>query len=92
MNWHSVENEANFKPALVLKTKRLKIWTVSKRSAYKIPLLILHIFEVVDILQDITLILGRKLDYNVNWMKTNGGLTRKIVSVLENTFYLWGIV
>jgi peptidyl-dipeptidase Dcp len=22
MNWHSVENEANFKPALVLKTKR----------------------------------------------------------------------
>jgi hypothetical protein len=25
-------------------------------------------------------------------MKANGGLTRKIVSVLENTFYLWGIV
>jgi peptidyl-dipeptidase Dcp len=24
MNWHSVENEANYKPALVLKTKRLK--------------------------------------------------------------------
>jgi peptidyl-dipeptidase Dcp len=59
MNWHSVENEANFKPALVLKTKRLKIWTLSKRSAYKIPHLFC-IFGVVDILQDITLILGRK--------------------------------
>jgi Zn-dependent oligopeptidase len=33
---------------------------------------------VVDILQDITLILGQTLDYNVyDWMKANGGLTRK---------------
>jgi Zn-dependent oligopeptidase len=36
---------------------------------------------------------SKTLDYNVyDWMKANGGLTRKIVSVLENTFYLWGIV
>jgi Zn-dependent oligopeptidase len=35
---------------------------------------------------------SKTLDYNVyDWMKANGGLTRKIVSVLENTFYL-GIV
>jgi hypothetical protein len=60
MNWHSVENEANFKPALVLKTKRLKNMDFSKRSAQDTTLLILHIFGVVDILQDITLILGRK--------------------------------
>jgi peptidyl-dipeptidase Dcp len=60
MNWHSVENEANFKPALVLKTKRLKIWTLSKRSAYKIPHSYFAHIWVVDILQDITLILGRK--------------------------------
>jgi hypothetical protein len=32
----------------------------SKRSAQDTTLLILHIFGVVDILQDITLILGRK--------------------------------
>jgi hypothetical protein len=57
MNWHSVEMKLILNP--VLKTKRLKIWTVSKRSAYKIPHLILHIFGVVDILQDITLILGK---------------------------------
>jgi peptidyl-dipeptidase Dcp len=36
---------------------------------------------------------SKTLDYNVyDWMKANGGLTRKIVSVLENTYYLWGIV
>jgi peptidyl-dipeptidase Dcp len=58
MNWHSVENEANFKPALVLKTKRLKIWTLSKQVPTRYHPYFAHIW--VDILQDITLILGRK--------------------------------
>jgi peptidyl-dipeptidase Dcp len=94
MNWHSVENEANFKPALVLKTKRLKIWTVSKRSAYKIPhSYFAHIWSGGYSAGYYAYTWSKTLDYNVyDWMKANGGLTRKIVSVLENTFYLWGIV
>jgi peptidyl-dipeptidase Dcp len=91
MNWHSVENEANFKPALVLKTKR-KNMTLSKRSAYKIPSLFCTYLGGYSA-GYYAYTWSKTLDYNVyDWMKANGGLTRKIVSVLENTFYLWGIV
>jgi peptidyl-dipeptidase Dcp len=77
MNWHTVSNEADFKPTLVLKTSTRKIRIISKRSAYKIPysLFCAHLSGGYSLL---CVYLVKTLDYNVyDWMKANGGLTRE---------------
>jgi peptidyl-dipeptidase Dcp len=89
MNWHSVENEANFKPALVLKTKQ-KIWTLSKRSAYKIPHSLFCIWSGGYSAGYYAYTWSKTLDYNVRLDESKRWFDKKkIVSVLENTFYLW---
>jgi peptidyl-dipeptidase Dcp len=77
MNWHTVSNEADFKPTLVLKTSTRKIRIISKRSAYKIPysLFCAHLVKAAILLVIMRI---KTLDYNVyDWMKANGGLTRE---------------
>jgi peptidyl-dipeptidase Dcp len=79
MNWHSVENEANFKPALVLKDEALKKYGLLVNEVptrYHTPYFA-HIWSGYSA-GYYAYTWSKTLDYNVyDWMKANGGLTRK---------------
>jgi peptidyl-dipeptidase Dcp len=80
MNWHSVENEANFKPALVFEDEALKKYglLVSEvPTRYHTPYFA-HIWSGGYSAGYYAYTWSKTLDYNVyDWMKANGGLTRK---------------
>jgi peptidyl-dipeptidase Dcp len=80
MNWHSVENEANFKPALVFEDEALKKYGLLVNEVptrYHTPYFA-HIWSGGYSAGYYAYTWSKTLDYNVyDWMKANGGLTRK---------------
>jgi peptidyl-dipeptidase Dcp len=75
MNWHTVSNEADFKPTLVLKTSTRKIRIISKRSLQDTILLILRTFGQ-RLFCWLLCVYQKTLDYNV-WLDETNGLTRE---------------
>ncbi|PKH67323.1 dipeptidyl carboxypeptidase II [Flavobacterium sp. ALD4] len=80
MNWHSVENEANFKPTLVFEDEALKKYGLLVNEVptrYHTPYFA-HIWSGGYSAGYYAYTWSKTLDYNVyDWMKANGGLTRK---------------
>jgi peptidyl-dipeptidase Dcp len=80
MNWHSVENEADFKPTLVFENEALQKYglLVSEvPTRYHTPYFA-HIWSGGYSAGYYAYTWSKTLDYNAfDWMKANGGLTRE---------------
>jgi peptidyl-dipeptidase Dcp len=80
MNWHSVQNEADFKPALVFENEALQKYGLLVHevpSRYHTPYFA-HIWSGGYSAGYYAYTWSKTLDYNVyDWMKANGGLTRE---------------
>jgi peptidyl-dipeptidase Dcp len=80
MNWHSVENEADFKPTLVFENEALQKYGLLVNEVptrYHTPYFA-HIWSGGYSAGYYAYTWSKTLDYNVyDWMKANGGLTRK---------------
>jgi peptidyl-dipeptidase Dcp len=75
MNWHTVSNEADFKPTLVLKTSTRKYGLLVNEVPTRYHTLILRTFVRAAILLVIMRI-SKHLIIMFDWMKANGGLTK----------------
>jgi peptidyl-dipeptidase Dcp len=80
MNWHSVENEVDFKPTLVFEDEALQKYGLLVNEVptrYHTPYFA-HIWSGGYSAGYYAYTWSKTLDYNVyDWMKANGGLTRK---------------
>jgi peptidyl-dipeptidase Dcp len=80
MNWHSVENEADFKPALVFENEALEKYGLQLNEVptrYHTPYFA-HIWSGGYSAGYYAYTWSKTLDYNAfDWMKANGGLTRE---------------
>lgn len=80
MNWHSVEKEGDFKPALVFENEALQKYGLLVNEVptrYHTPYFA-HIWSGGYSAGYYAYTWSKTLDYNVyDWMKANGGLTRK---------------
>lgn len=80
MNWHSVANEADFKPALVFEKQALEKYGLLVNEVptrYHTPYFA-HIWSGGYSAGYYAYTWSKTLDYNVyDWMKANGGLTRE---------------
>jgi peptidyl-dipeptidase Dcp len=80
MNWHSVENETDFKPTLVFENEALQKYGLLVNEVptrYHTPYFA-HIWSGGYSAGYYAYTWSKTLDYNVyDWMKANGGLTRK---------------
>lgn len=80
MNWHSVESEADFKPTLVFENEALQKYGLLVNEVptrYHTPYFA-HIWSGGYSAGYYAYTWSKTLDYNVyDWMKANGGLTRK---------------
>ncbi|TDE04155.1 M3 family metallopeptidase [Flavobacterium hiemivividum] len=80
MSWHTVENEADFKPTLVFENEALKKYGLLVNEVptrYHSPYFA-HIWSGGYSASYYAYTWSKTLDYNVyDWMKANGGLTRE---------------
>ncbi|SEA77760.1 peptidyl-dipeptidase Dcp [Flavobacterium gillisiae] len=80
MNWHSVENEADFKPTLVFENEALQKYGLLVNEVptrYHTPYFA-HIWSGGYSAGYYAYTWSKTLDYNAfDWMKANGGLTRE---------------
>ncbi|MEZ7497652.1 M3 family metallopeptidase [Flavobacterium sp. Arc3] len=80
MNWHSVENEANFKPTLIFEKEALEKYGLLVNEVptrYHTPYFA-HIWSGGYSAGYYAYTWSKTLDYNVyDWMNANGGLTRE---------------